>query len=71
VLIDAAGIEAPGHPVAGFFSLTLDQVLPLSFHNPDPFRTDPAALPPAAQAITAGNQAAISGYAGSGQVAPR
>ncbi len=27
ILVDAAGIEVPGHPVADFFSLTLDQVL--------------------------------------------
>ena len=60
VLIDAVGIEVPGHPVADFFSLTMDQVFQLSFHNPEPFRIDPATLPPAAQAIAAGNRAAIS-----------
>ena len=64
VLIDAVGIEVPGHPVADFFSLTMDQVLQRSFHNPEPFRIDPATLPPAAQAIAAGNRAAISVYAG-------
>lgn len=64
VLIDAVGIEVPGHPVADFFSLTMDQVFQRSFHNPEPFRVDPATLPPAAQAIAAGNRAAISVYAG-------
>lgn len=64
VLIDAVGIDVPGHPVADFFSLTLDQVFALSFHNPEPFRLDPVSLPPAAQAIAAGNRAALAVYAG-------
>jgi pimeloyl-ACP methyl ester carboxylesterase len=64
VLIDAVGIEVPGHPVADFFSLTMDQVFQRSFHDPGPFRIDPATLPPAAQAIAAGNRAAIGVYAG-------
>jgi len=70
VLIDAVGIEVPGHPVADFFSLTMDQVFQRSFHNPEPFRIDPATLPPAAQAIAAGNRAAISVYAGSAMADP-
>ena len=70
VLIDAVGIEVPGHPVADFFSLTMDQVFRLSFHNPEPFRTDPAALPPAAQEIAAGNRAAIAVYAGAAMADP-
>jgi pimeloyl-ACP methyl ester carboxylesterase len=70
VLIDAVGIEVPGHPVADFFSLTMDQVFQLSFHNPEPFRIDPATLPPAAQAIAAANRAAISVYAGTAMTDP-
>jgi pimeloyl-ACP methyl ester carboxylesterase len=70
VLIDAVGIEVPGHPVADFFSLTMDQVFERSFHNPEPFRIDPATLPPAAQAIAAGNRAAISVYAGASMTDP-
>jgi len=35
-----------------------------TFHNPEPFRVDPSALPPAAQAVAAGNRAAIAAYAG-------
>ena len=65
VLIDAVGIEVPGHPVADFFSLTMDQVFGLTFHNPEPFRIDPTTLPPAAQAIAAANRTAIAVYAGS------
>jgi pimeloyl-ACP methyl ester carboxylesterase len=70
VLIDAVGIEVPGHPVADFFSLTMDQVFRLSFHDPAPFRVDPATLPPAAQAVAAGNRAAIAAYAGSAMADP-
>ncbi len=70
VLVDAVGIEVPGHPVADFFSLTMDQVLALSYHDPGPFRFDPAALPPAAQAIAAGNRAALAAYAGSAMSDP-
>ncbi|HXL88037.1 MAG TPA: alpha/beta hydrolase [Streptosporangiaceae bacterium] len=70
VLIDAVGIEVPGHPVADFFSLTMDQVFQLSFHNPGKFRVDPATLPPAAQTIAAGNRAAIATYAGASMTDP-
>jgi pimeloyl-ACP methyl ester carboxylesterase len=65
ILVDAVGIEVPGHPVADFFSLTLDQVFQLSYCNPEPFRIDPSTLPPAAQAIAAGNRATLATYAGS------
>ncbi|WP_406465155.1 alpha/beta hydrolase [Streptomyces sp. NBC_01622] len=70
VLVDAVGIEVSGHPVADFFSLTMDQVFELSFHDPEPFRVDPATLPPAAQAIAAGNRTAIAAYAGSAMADP-
>ena len=70
VLIDAVGIEVPGHPVADFFSLSMDQVVALAFHDPDRFRIDPAALPPAAQTIMAGNRAALTAYCGTGMTDP-
>jgi pimeloyl-ACP methyl ester carboxylesterase len=70
ILIDPCGIEVPGHPVADFFSLTMDQVFQLSFHNPAPFRIDPATLPPAAQAAAAGNRAALAVYAGTSMSDP-
>ena len=70
VLIDAVGIEVTGHPVADFFSLTMDQVFTLSFHNPAPFRIDPSTLSPAAQAVAAGNRAAIATYAGASMSDP-
>src|SRR5580692_10905827 len=70
VLIDAVGIEVPGHPVADFFSLTMDQVFQLSFFNPVPFRIDPSTLPPAAQAVAAGNRATLAIYAGTAMTDP-
>ncbi|WP_405164516.1 alpha/beta hydrolase [Nocardia sp. NBC_01499] len=70
VLIDAVGIEVPGHPVADFFALTMDEVFTRSFHNPDPFRIDPATLPPAAQAIAASNRVALAVYAGTSMTDP-
>jgi pimeloyl-ACP methyl ester carboxylesterase len=70
VIIDGAGIEVPGHPAADFFSLTMDQVFQLSFHNPEPFRVDSSTLPPAAQAIAAGNRAALATYAGTSMSDP-
>jgi pimeloyl-ACP methyl ester carboxylesterase len=60
----------PGHPVADFFALTMEQVFALSFRNPDKFRFDPATLPPAAQAIAAGNRAALAAYAGTSMSDP-
>ena len=70
VLIDAVGIEVPEHPVADFFALTMDQVFTRSFHNPEKFRIDPTTLPPAAQAVAAGNRASIAAYAGTSMSDP-
>src|SRR5207247_6165651 len=64
ILVDAVGIEVPGHPVADFFSLTMDQVAELSYHHPDPFRIDASKMPPPQQAAMAGNRAALAVYGG-------
>ena len=64
ILIDPVGLQVPEHPPAEFFSLRMDQVFPLSFHNPAPFAIDPATLPPAAQQIGAANRAALITYSG-------
>ena len=64
VLVDAVGIEVPGHPVADFFSLTLDQVAEYSYHDPEKFRIDPTKLPPAQLAAMPGNRAALAVYGG-------
>jgi pimeloyl-ACP methyl ester carboxylesterase len=70
VLVDACGIEVPGHPVADFFSLTLDQVAELSYHDPGPFRIDPAAMSAEQRAAMAGNREALAVYGGTAMADP-
>jgi pimeloyl-ACP methyl ester carboxylesterase len=69
-LVDAVGIEVPGHPVADFFALTLAEVADLSYHEPARFRIDPATLTPQRQATMAGNRAALAAYAGTAMSDP-
>jgi pimeloyl-ACP methyl ester carboxylesterase len=64
VLVDAVGIEVADHPVADFFSLTMDQLAELSYYEPDKFRIDVSALPEAAKAVMASNRSTIAVYAG-------
>jgi len=64
VLIDAVGLDVPGHPVADFFAMTMDEVFTRTFHDPAPFLIDPATVPDAQKAIMAANGAALAGYAG-------
>jgi pimeloyl-ACP methyl ester carboxylesterase len=64
VLVDAAGLKLDTHPTADFFSLTMDQVAELSYYRPDDFRIDVSRLPEAAQAMMAGNRAALATYGG-------
>jgi pimeloyl-ACP methyl ester carboxylesterase len=62
-LVDAVGIEVPEHPVAG--ALSTQQLVERSWYDPSKAPTlDPAALPPAAQQILAGNRAALARYGG-------
>jgi pimeloyl-ACP methyl ester carboxylesterase len=70
VLVDACGIEVPGHPVADFFSLTLDQVAEFSYHDPGPFRIDPAAMSAEQRAAMAGNREALAVYGGTAMADP-
>ncbi len=70
ILVDAVGIEVEGHPVADFFSLTMDQVVELSYYNPDACRIDISAMAPAQQQAMAGNRAALSVYAGTSMTDP-
>jgi pimeloyl-ACP methyl ester carboxylesterase len=64
VLVDAVGIDVPGHPVVDFFSLTMDEVFQRSYHEPAKFAINPATLPPAAQQAMAGNRQTLAVYAG-------
>ena len=70
ILVNGVGIQVPDHPIADFFSLTMDQVTQLSYHDPDRFRIDPATLPPAVQAAMAGNRATLAVYAGTAMSDP-
>jgi pimeloyl-ACP methyl ester carboxylesterase len=64
VLVDAAGIEVEGHPAVDFFSLSLDEVAQLSYHDPVRFRIDPSTMPEAVRAAFAGNRASLAVYGG-------
>jgi pimeloyl-ACP methyl ester carboxylesterase len=70
VLVDAAGIEVEGHPVADFFSLSLDEVAQLSYHDPVKFRIDPSTMPEAQRAAFAGNRASLAVYGGTSMADP-
>jgi pimeloyl-ACP methyl ester carboxylesterase/quercetin dioxygenase-like cupin family protein len=70
VLIDAAGLELDAAPIADYFSLTRDQVFDLAYFNPNPFRVDPASLPPDRIAAMAANNAALRGYGGTTMADP-
>ncbi|NEA31554.1 alpha/beta hydrolase [Streptomyces sp. SID13031] len=63
VLVDAVGIEVADHPVVDFFALDFPTIAKLSYFDPEKFRIDPAALPPAAQELIAGNRATLAVYA--------
>jgi pimeloyl-ACP methyl ester carboxylesterase len=64
VLVDAVGIEVEGHPVTDIFPLALDELSRLSYHDPAPFRIDPAAMTEAQRAGMAANRAALIVYGG-------
>jgi pimeloyl-ACP methyl ester carboxylesterase len=70
VLVDAVGIDVPGHPVVDFFSLTLPEVAQYSYHEPDKFRIDPSTLSTDQQAAMAGNRASLATYAGTAMTDP-
>lgn len=70
VLLDAVGLESAEHPVADFFSLTLDEVFDLSYADPDAYRIDPAVLTDAQKAVAAGNRAALLTYGGRSMADP-
>jgi pimeloyl-ACP methyl ester carboxylesterase len=65
VLLDAVGIEVDGHPVADVAGLPVSEIQSLSFHDPAPFRVDPARIPDAQKSVMAANGAALAVYAGS------
>ena len=62
VLINAAGIQVEGHPIADISSLTPDQLSALSFHNPAAFRVDPATVTPEQVEARKANARTLSVY---------
>ncbi|MEV6833830.1 alpha/beta hydrolase [Streptomyces sp. NPDC051133] len=64
VLVNAVGIQVPGHPIADTFSLTPVELSRLSFHDPSKFRFDPSALPEEQRAVMAANRTALQVYSG-------
>jgi pimeloyl-ACP methyl ester carboxylesterase len=64
VLVNAAGIHVPGHPVADPFTLTPAELSALSFHDPAKFRIDPSTFSDEQRAAAAANQAALQVYSG-------
>jgi pimeloyl-ACP methyl ester carboxylesterase len=70
VLVDAVGIEVPGHPVADFFSLTPAELAARSYHDPEKYGVDPAKLPAQVREAMAGNRAALEAYAGRAMTDP-
>jgi pimeloyl-ACP methyl ester carboxylesterase len=63
VLVGALGIEVTGHPIPDVSKLPLDEIMSLSYHNPKPFRLDPATMTDDQRAIMAANRAALQVYA--------
>jgi pimeloyl-ACP methyl ester carboxylesterase len=62
VLVDAVGIEVPGHPVP--VGLSPAELAQRAYYDPAAFGVNPAALPPQARAAMAANQATLAVYAG-------
>jgi pimeloyl-ACP methyl ester carboxylesterase len=64
VIVDGVGLVVEGHPYPDFFSLTPREVAERSYHDPDRFGVDPAALPPEVRALMIGNRAPLGVYGG-------
>lgn len=71
VVINAVGIEVAGHPIAETAGVAPDQLLALSYHDPAPYRVDPAALPEERKAAIAANRAAVALYGGASMFDPQ
>jgi pimeloyl-ACP methyl ester carboxylesterase len=64
VLVDAVGLDVPGRPVVDVFALTPAEIAQRSYHDPERFAVDPAALPPEAQRTMAANRETLAVYGG-------
>ncbi|MCM3921749.1 alpha/beta hydrolase [Frankia sp. AiPs1] len=70
VLLNAVGPTSAEHPVADFFALTLDEVVNLSYADPDRFRINLAALTEAQKSVAAGNRRTLQTYGGPAMADP-
>ena len=64
VLVNAVGIVVPDAPVTDISGLTPYQLSQLSFHDPEPFRIDPATVTEQQAAVLAANRRTLGAYAG-------
>lgn len=71
VVMNAVGIAVDGHPIADTATLDPDRLLALSYHDPAPFRVDPATLPEDRKAAIAANRAAVQLYGGATMYDPQ
>lgn len=68
VLVDAVGLDVPGHPVAAPTSPR--ELAELAYHDPDRFGVDPSRLSAEARASMAANQQVLRHYAGTTMTDP-
>jgi pimeloyl-ACP methyl ester carboxylesterase len=64
VVVDAAGIEVEGHPVADVFTMPMSELMQRSYANPAAFAIDPSTMSEAQRAGMAANRVALGVYAG-------
>jgi pimeloyl-ACP methyl ester carboxylesterase len=70
ILVDAVGIEVPGHPLPDFYSLSPAEIAQHSYYDPARYGIDPAQLPPPAREAMAANRGTLAVYAGKGMTDP-
>jgi pimeloyl-ACP methyl ester carboxylesterase len=69
-LVGAAGVDLAEDPIADFFALTPDEVVDLSYFEPDRHRIDFAAMPDAQKAMMAANRMMLATYAATAMADP-
>jgi pimeloyl-ACP methyl ester carboxylesterase len=70
VIVDAVGLEVPGHPVVDFFSLTPAEIAQHRYYDPERYGIDPSTLPPEARQAMADNRATLALYGGRAMTDP-
>jgi pimeloyl-ACP methyl ester carboxylesterase len=64
VLVDAVGVQVEGEPIADYFALEPRAAFELSWHEPERYYVDPAALPADQLAVRQANMATMRVLAG-------